>query len=586
MLNKSLYLLIGLLTFAIFNDTIACSGTTVNDDGRSFDPCPAPDDFVLPMPGDVKIVFRQVKVPGKSFWSDSRRIVKVGDPGGGIFQGQQKVMIGGSFLPDGAEEWNYYLGKYEISKAQFATVMGDGDLRTGIQRMVELSGDPEDKNLLTLIDKELQQKLSVPVAWVGWLGVQEFINHYNIWCLKTPSCKEKLPIIKSENEKEGFEGFFRLPTELEWEYAARGGASVNEDTFNAELPFNRADLNKYSVIKGTGAKIMRIGTRSPTANDFYDLFGNIQELTADLFQAEMGQGKSGALTARGGSRDTEIKEIRSAYRTEVPMYQVLSSGKISESNASTGFRIALTAPVLPSSKYRTQLEHEYDAYKKTARNTTPVGMTTVNGTVTAVGNLDEISKQLADLLGRTPVSTNDPQQMLDLINDLKSGINKTKSELSDTMTKIDLANQQICENYVKHTVFFSVLMVRSYRDQMQKNNLIEILSKKQNPSAKEQDNVARLQAAADHEGKQIELYFKRYLDEMTKIAECGDRLSQRSLANYSEDIKRSNLSLAEQESFNQLVVQFSLFRTQKIASPSWSEQIIKAFRDKNLLMQL
>ncbi|MDS4032387.1 MAG: formylglycine-generating enzyme family protein [Candidatus Contendobacter sp.] len=585
MLNKWRWLMVGGLALTLTGAALACPGGQDGGDNR-FDPCPVPGDFALPMPAGLKLVFREVKVPGRAFWGDSRRIVQTGDPRGGPFQGQRKSMVGGAFLSAGSNDWNYYLGKYEVSKAQFAAVLGRGDLARGIQRLIELSGDPDDKKLASLTGDDLNRALAWPVAWVSWFAIQEFINTYNLWCLNDFACKQVVPMLKAEDEKEGAPGFVRLPTETEWEYAARGGlTAVDAGRFDEELPVSRTDLPKYGFVQPEAkSKTRRIGSLEPTEGGFYDLFGNVQELTAEWFQADMGQGKSGALTARGGSIYNTKDNIRSAYRSEIPLYQSKGEKMEEGRNPSTGFRLVLVAPVLPTQKYISQLEKDYETYVNSLRGQTPVGETAVNSAVQAGSTMADLVKNLSALTGMAP--TTDPQQVLQQFKALKAGLEKTTTELKNTVVKLDLGNQQICDGYVKHAIIFSNLLVRSYRDRVQKLKLSEALSRNQNLSAQDQQTIARLQAAASHEEKQMAFYFKKYTDEMARLAECGDRLAQRSLENFRAEIGRGNVSTAEQESFSLFAEQWSRFHGRRAIAPEWREQIIKAFEDKKLLMQL
>ena len=89
-------------------------------------PKPAEGDLILPMPAGAEMVFRKIVVPGGSFWGTSDRIIQLGDGEGDIFEGLQRVQVSGSFLDKSGNSWSYYIGKYEVTKAQFAAVMGFG----------------------------------------------------------------------------------------------------------------------------------------------------------------------------------------------------------------------------------------------------------------------------------------------------------------------------------------------------------------------------------------------------------------------------------------------------------------------------
>ena len=120
-----------------------------------YNPQPQADDVSLPMPGGFNMIFKQVIVPGKEFWGNKHRLIKVGDiegkmAGNAIFEATQQLPISGSFF-DGSN-WSYYLGKYELSVGQYVMVMGTGDQSAGLKQFYTLS---TDKKLITALKKQL-----------------------------------------------------------------------------------------------------------------------------------------------------------------------------------------------------------------------------------------------------------------------------------------------------------------------------------------------------------------------------------------------------------------------------------------------
>jgi len=126
----------------------------------------------------------------------------------------------------------FYLGKYEVTQEQWHKVMGDNPSH--------FKGD------------------DLPVENISWHDVQEFIKKFN----------------KKENTHK-----YRLPSEAEWEYAARAGTTTRYSFGDDD-----SELGKYAwYSENSGGKTHPVGKKGANPWGLYDVHGNVWELVQDIW---------------------------------------------------------------------------------------------------------------------------------------------------------------------------------------------------------------------------------------------------------------------------------------------------------------
>jgi len=202
-------------------------------------------------------------------------------------------------------------------------------------------GSPEDEASVLRGTDELQHQVTISgnfwlqeseVTQNQWADVKNGEKPSSIDCPECPvdnvSYNEVLVFIAELSADESG-GSYRLPTEAEWEFAARAGsitAFANGDIleFNCtDRDDNLDDIAWYCY----NAETIQEG-KGKVANAFglYDMSGNVMEWVSDLYDAypeedvtdPKGPDSGTNRVVRGGSYDSEPHLCRSAMRTSFP----------------------------------------------------------------------------------------------------------------------------------------------------------------------------------------------------------------------------------------------------------------------------
>ena len=169
---------------------------------------------------------------------------------------------------------SYYICKYEVTQALWRAVMGSNPSK--------FIGD------------------NLPVEQVSWYDCQTFINRLNSYTGRN----------------------FRLPTEAEWEFAARGGNYSRHYKYSGSNYIG--DVAWYE--DNCGNRTHPVGTKQANELDLYDMSGNVYEWCSDWYDSyssysqsnPTGPNSESCRVIRGGSWVFSASYCRSSHRNYRP----------------------------------------------------------------------------------------------------------------------------------------------------------------------------------------------------------------------------------------------------------------------------
>lgn len=299
------------------------------------------------LPDDASIKFQPVFLGLDGNKVFASKMVKLGSRAGDSNYKERlsTTKLGGSFVGEndkGEKDWLYYLGKTEVSQHQWNVVMRWWQRENGLT--------VESEN-----NSQLPQTGKTPAE------ILTFIQALNVWMLKND--RDALP--KNGNAI----AYIRLPTEVEWAYAARGGDKVDQEVFDRSYPY--VDETETETLDGyewnrdsSGNHVKEVGSQyiKPNPLGLYDMLGNVEELTYGIFGQDFLFARFGGLVIRGGNYSTDPDDLKVSLRTEYDGYtqdgNILRLKKV-------GFRLALGSLVSETGYTPTELDQGYDEYLKT-----------------------------------------------------------------------------------------------------------------------------------------------------------------------------------------------------------------------------
>lgn len=188
--------------------------------------------------------------------------------------------------------YDYWMGKYEVTNGEYveflnsAGVDSDGE-KNGIEYIDINSSycDIEYRNGRFMLKES--GKTKYPVIEVTWYGAVAYCNWLS-WQKGLPEAYEwdndqNTYRLRDYPNNKGY----RLPTEAEWEYAARGGQDYkyagSNDLNKVGWYWDNSENPRYALSNGKGTQ--EVGQKRANGYGLYDMSGNVWEWCQDYWDS-------------------------------------------------------------------------------------------------------------------------------------------------------------------------------------------------------------------------------------------------------------------------------------------------------------